>query len=184
MGLSRFCLIVSADGLLPIARSYGLDPNRILPKLFQFHPVEGDTVHVLRPIMGLYFATIILWLLGAIRGGPMMRMALIGEIVFMSGLAAGRLLDILIDGWPSPVLIVYPVTELLLAAWGVLCLRRFDGRQNSPYAFSSFAIAEQPRQDWHYGIIERLECFCLHRLLQPEPDKTIPWVDWFFFLPA
>ena len=91
--------------------SYGLDPNRILPKLFQFHPVEGDTVHVLRAIMGLYLATIILWLLGAIRGGPLMRTALISGIVFMSGLVAGRLLDILIDGWPSPVLIAYTVAE-------------------------------------------------------------------------
>ncbi len=40
--------------------SYGLDPNLILPKLFQFYPVTGDTVHVLRAIMGLYLATIIL----------------------------------------------------------------------------------------------------------------------------
>ena len=40
--------------------SYGLDPNLILPKLFQFHPVTGDTVHALRAIMGLYLATIIL----------------------------------------------------------------------------------------------------------------------------
>jgi hypothetical protein len=135
MKLSRFYLIFSAAGLLPIAMSYGLDPNRILPKLFQFHPVEGDMVHVLRAIMGLYFATIILWLLGAIRGGSMMRTALISEIVFMSGLAAGRLLDILLDGWPSPVLIAYTVAELLLAAWGILCLRKFDGMQNSAQAF-------------------------------------------------
>ena len=115
--------------------SYGLDPNLILPKLFQFYPVTGDTVHVLRAIMGLYLATIILWLIGAIRGGPMMRTALISEIVFMSGLAAGRLLDVLLDGWPSPVLIAYTVAELLLAAWGILCLRKFDGMQNSAQAF-------------------------------------------------
>ena len=60
MKLSRFYLIFSAAGLLPISMSYGLDPNLILPKLFQFHPVTGDTVHALRAIMGLYLATIIL----------------------------------------------------------------------------------------------------------------------------
>lgn len=49
--------------------------------LFQFDSAGGDTVQVLRAIMGLYFATIILWLLGAIRGGPLMRTALISEIV-------------------------------------------------------------------------------------------------------
>jgi len=85
--------------------------------------------------MGLYLATIILWLIGAIRGDPMMRTALISEISLMSGLAAGRLLDVLFDGWPSPVLIAYTVAELLLAAWSVLCLRKFDGMQNSAQAF-------------------------------------------------
>ena len=76
-----------------------------------------------------------LLLLGAIRGGPLMRTALISEIVFMSGLAPGRLLDILLDGWPSPVLIAYTVAELLLAAWGVVCLRKFAGMQISAQAF-------------------------------------------------
>ena len=92
MKLSRFYLIFSAVGLLPIALSYGVDPNRILPKLLQILPIEGDVVHVFRAMMGLYLATIVLWLLGAMRGGSLMRTALISEIVFMSGLAAGRLL--------------------------------------------------------------------------------------------
>jgi len=91
-----------------MALSHGVDPNRILPKLLQILPIEGDVVHVFRAMMGLYLATIVLWLLGAIRGGPLMRTALMGEIVLMSGLAAGRLLD------------------LLLVAWGVLCLKGFD----------------------------------------------------------
>ena len=76
--------------------------------------------------MGLYLASIVLWLLGAIRGGPLMRTALIGEIVFMAGLAAGRLLDLLVAGWPSPMLIAYAVAELVLAAWGVFSLKKFD----------------------------------------------------------
>lgn len=126
MKLGRFYLIFSAVGLLPIALSYGVDPNRILPKLLQILPIEGDVVHVFRAMMGLYLATIVLWLLGAMRGGSLMRTALISEIVFMSGLAAGRLLDLLLDGWPSPMLIVYSVAELVLATWGVLCLKKFD----------------------------------------------------------
>jgi hypothetical protein len=126
MKLSRFYLFFSAAGLLPIALSYGVAPDLILPGLLQIHPIDGNLVHILRAIMGLYLATIVLWLLGGIRGGPLMRTALISEIVFMSGLAAGRLLSLLLDGWPSPMLIAYAVAELVLAAWGVLCLRRFD----------------------------------------------------------
>jgi hypothetical protein len=103
MKLSRFYLIFSAVGLLPIALSYGVDPNRILPKLLQIQPVEPGVIHIFRAIMGLYLATIVLWLLGAIRGGGLMRTALISEIVFMVGLVAGRLLDLLLNGWPSPM---------------------------------------------------------------------------------
>ena len=77
--------------------------------------------------MGLYLASIILWLLGAIRGGRLMRTASLAEIVFMVGLAAGRLLDLLVAGWPSPMLTAYAVAELVLAAWGVFCLKQFDG---------------------------------------------------------
>jgi len=126
MTLSRFYLLFSAAGLLPIALSYGIDPNQILPKFLQIHPIEGDLLHIFRAIMGLYLATLSLWLVGAIRGGELMRTALVGEIIFMSGLATGRLLSLLLDGWPSPMLIAYTVAELLLAAWGVLCLKKFD----------------------------------------------------------
>ncbi|MFZ0408224.1 MAG: DUF4345 domain-containing protein [Cyanobium sp.] len=129
MNSSRFYLIFSAAVLLPISMSYGINLNRILPQPFQMHPIEGDTVHVLRAIMGLYLASIILWLLGAIRGGQMMRAALIGEIVFMSGLAAGRLLGLLLDGWPSPMHVAYTVAELVLAIWGVFCLKKFDSTE-------------------------------------------------------
>ncbi|MEI6829035.1 MAG: DUF4345 domain-containing protein [Synechococcaceae cyanobacterium ELA445] len=128
MKSSRFYLFFSAAGLLPISLSYGIDPNRILPWLLQVHPIDGNLIHVFRAIMGLYLATIVLWLLGAIRGGPLMRTALISEIVFMSGLAAGRLLSLLLDGWPSPILTAYAIAEWALAAWGVACLRSFDAK--------------------------------------------------------
>ena len=58
-----------------------------------------------------------------LAGGELMRTALISEIVFMSGLAAGKLLSLFLDGWPSPILITYTIAELLLAGWGIYCLR-------------------------------------------------------------
>ena len=126
MNPSRLYLIFSAAGLLPIALSYGIAPNRILPKLLKIQPMGGDLVHILRAVMGLYLAILALWLLGAIRGGSLMRTAIISEIVFMSGLAAGRLLDMLLNGWPSPILIVYTLAELVLASLGILCLFSHD----------------------------------------------------------
>ena len=72
--------------------------------------------------MGLHLALIVLWVVGAWRRGEPMRTALISEIVFMSGLAAGRLLSLFLDGWPSLILITYAITKLLLAGWGIHCL--------------------------------------------------------------
>jgi hypothetical protein len=123
MNQTRLYLLISAAGLLPIALSYGVDPARILPQLMQINSINGDLTHILRAIMGLYLGLIVLWLIGAWRGGELMRTALISEIVFMSGLAAGRLLSLFLDGWPSPILIAYAVAELLLAGWGTYCLR-------------------------------------------------------------
>ena len=123
MNQTRLYLLISAAGLLPIALSYGVDPARILPQLMQINSISGDLTHILRAIMGLYLALIVLWVIGAWRGGELMRTALISEIVFMSGLATGRLLSLLLDGWPSPILITYAIAELLLAGWGIYCLR-------------------------------------------------------------
>jgi len=72
--------------------------------------------------MGLYLALIVLWVVGAWRGGEPMRTSLISEIEFMSGLAAGRLLSLFLDGWPSPILITYTIAEIPLAGWEIHCL--------------------------------------------------------------
>jgi hypothetical protein len=44
----------------------------------------------------------------------------------MIGLALGRLLSIAIDGWPSPLLSIYALLEIIMGLWGVLLLRRAD----------------------------------------------------------
>jgi len=40
MTSSRFYLLFSAAGLLPIALSYGIDPNQVLPKFLQIQPID------------------------------------------------------------------------------------------------------------------------------------------------
>ena len=133
MGQARLYLLISAAGLVPIALSYGLDPAHYLPWLLQIHPRGVNLIHLLRSLMGLYLGLVCLWLAGAWRGGALLRTALISEIVFMAGLAAGRLLSLLLDGWPSPVLILYAFAEILLAVWGVICLRKLTIMPTSGY---------------------------------------------------
>ncbi len=121
--MARLYLLVSAAGLTAVALSYGVAPATVLPKLLDI-TVEGtDLTHVFRAIMGLYLGMIVLWVLGAFRPS-LTRAAVMAEIAFMGGLAAGRVLSIVVDGMPSVALLGYTGVEIALAAWGMLVLKK------------------------------------------------------------
>ena len=121
--MARLYLLVSAAGLTAVALSYGVAPATVLPKLLDI-TVEGiDLTHVFRAIMGLYLGMIVLWVLGAFRPS-LTRAAVIAEIAFMSGLAVGRVLSIVVDGMPSIALVGYTGVEIAMAAWGMLVLKK------------------------------------------------------------
>ncbi|MFK7870878.1 MAG: DUF4345 domain-containing protein [Roseobacter sp.] len=86
-----------------------------MPYLLGF-PVEGvQQTHVFRAIMGLYFANIVFWIAGA-RITSMTRPALWSLLVFMGGLAVGRILSVIVDGVPNVVLLFYLGAEIAFAA--------------------------------------------------------------------
>jgi len=121
--VARLYLLVSAAGLTAVALGYGVAPATVLPKLLDI-TVEGiDLTHVFRAIMGLYLGMIVLWVLGAFRPS-LTRAAVIAEIAFMSGLAVGRVLSIVVDGMPSIALVGYTGVEIAMAAWGMLVLKK------------------------------------------------------------
>ncbi len=121
--MARLYLLVSAAGLTAVALSYGVAPATILPQLLDI-TVEGtDLTHVFRAIMGLYLGMIALWVLGAFRPS-LTRVAVIAEIAFMSGLAVGRALSIIVDGMPSIALLGYTGVEIAMAGWGMLVLKK------------------------------------------------------------
>ncbi len=126
--MTRFYLLFSAAGLFVIALGYGIDPAAILPMALHV-TVEGiDLTHIFRAVMGLYLAMIVLWILGAFRAS-LTKAAVIAEVTFMFGLAAGRALSIIIDGMPSVLLVIYAVLEIVMGLWGVLILKKQDGTQ-------------------------------------------------------
>jgi len=126
--VTRFYLLFSAAGLFVIALGYGIDPAAILPMALNV-TVEGiDLTHIFRAVMGLYLAMIVLWILGALRAS-LTKAAVIAEVTFMFGLAAGRALSIIIDGMPSVLLVIYAVLEIVMGLWGVLILKKQDGTQ-------------------------------------------------------
>ena len=114
--MARIYLIFSAVGLSLVALSYGVAPAAVLPKVLDL-TVEGtDLTHIFRAIMGLYLGMITLWVLGACWP-RFTRAAVIAEIAFMFGLAAGRVLSFILDGVPSVLLVSYTITEIALGSW-------------------------------------------------------------------
>jgi len=127
MNTRSLFLIVTAIGLTPIALGYGAAPARSLAFLFDI-PVEStELAHIFRAVMGLYLALVVFWLAGAMNP-KLTRPALWSLVVFMFGLAAGRALSLVLDGFPHWLLFVYLVLEVAFGAIGVWLLRQ--GNEN------------------------------------------------------
>lgn len=115
-------LIVSVIIIIPIALAYGWCPEKILPKLFAFTVNTTDLVNIFRAIMGLYLAMAAFWIMGIWKPSHW-RAATITNIVFMGGLALGRVASMVIDGIPSVYHSAGFFLEIILAVWGIKNLR-------------------------------------------------------------
>jgi predicted membrane protein len=125
MNIRQKFLLVAAIGLLPIALSYGLMPQKSLSYLFDISVSDPNGIHIFRAVMGLYLALIMFWLIGAFMV-QIRQAALYSLIVFMFGLAAGRILSLIIDGMPNWLLVVYLVLELGFGVLGILLIKKSD----------------------------------------------------------
>ena len=125
MNIRQIFLLVAAIGLLPIALSYGLIPQKSLSYLFDITVSDPNSIHIFRAVMGLYLALIIFWLIGAFKV-QVRQAALYSLIVFMFGLAAGRILSLIIDGMPHWLLALYLVLELVFGVLAILLIKKSD----------------------------------------------------------
>lgn len=118
-------LILASVGLVPIALGYGASPQTMMPMLYGIE-VEGvNLTHIFRAVMGLYLAMVLLWLAGAFRAS-LRDAALVSLVVFMLGLAAGRLFSLAVDGLPHWLLLTYMLLELgfgAVGAWFLIARR-------------------------------------------------------------
>lgn len=113
--MQRGLLLAMSVGLTPIALSYGAAPQMSLPWLYEIDASDVPTRHVFRAVMGLYLAMICLWFAGALRRALRLP-ALWSLFAFTLGIALGRSLSLLLDGWPGPLLFLYLPAEVALAA--------------------------------------------------------------------
>jgi len=116
-------LIIAAIGLIPIALGYGFMPEKTLTPLYGFSVDNINLKHIMRAVMGLYFGQIIIWLLGAFKN-EFRRPAMYCLVVFMLGLATGRVLSLVLDGIPHWLLIVYLILELIIGLIGLKLIIR------------------------------------------------------------
>ena len=111
MSKESIFLMVAAVGLMPIALAYGLVPATTVPMLYGVEIDSINLTHIFRAVMGLYLAMIVFWILGATRESLRFS-ALCSVVVFMGGLAVGRLLSLFFDGIPGILLLIYLFLEL------------------------------------------------------------------------
>ena len=74
--------------------------------------------------MGLYLGMVVLWLIGIFKPAYW-RIATISNVLFMSGLALGRIISLVVDGIPSIAFSIGLALELILALWGIKNLNKY-----------------------------------------------------------
>ncbi|MFM1891791.1 MAG: hypothetical protein RLZ44_868 [Pseudomonadota bacterium] len=125
MNLTKAFLLFAAIGLTPIALGYGAMPGTSLQWLFGIDAGSVNSSHIFRAVMGLYLALVLFWIAGAFK--PKLQFAALWSlVVFMLGLAAGRILSLVLDGFPHPLLSVYLVLEVIMGLIGLALVRRIE----------------------------------------------------------
>lgn len=110
---------ISIPIVIAVALVYGFQPDL----LFDIQPISTDEHNVYKAIMGMYLAFAFFWSLALIQKQHW-KAATISNILFMIGLALGRLISFVIDGIPSSVLLFGCFGELILAFYGYYQLKK------------------------------------------------------------
>lgn len=126
----RFFLLAMGIGLVPIALTYGAVPETSLPWLYGLSDPDLPTRHLLRAVMGLYLGMIVFWLTGAMRA-ELRIPALWSVFVFVTGIALGRVLSLVLDGWPQPIFVFYLLAEIVLAGTSWVLITKAPSSNNA-----------------------------------------------------
>lgn len=124
MDLKKALLVVSFGTITVIGLLYGVAPEWFFETFLMESPALSiDQSHILRAVMMLYLGLGGFWLYCAFseryRDAGVIVLA-----VFCGGLVSGRILSILVDGKPSPILLLYVCMELGLVPVCIWSLKR------------------------------------------------------------
>jgi len=122
MKKESFFLVFVAIGVFCVSLGYGFLPNLTMPFLYDIEVSNTNLLNILRAISGLYIALVIFWIVGAYNSNLQLP-ALWSLTIFMTGIAAGRIASILIDGLPSPIFIFYLFLEIIFGFIGYTLIK-------------------------------------------------------------
>lgn len=124
MHLKKGLLVLAFITICIIALLYGISPQWFFETFLVSSQLPGiDQSHILRAVMMLYIALGLFWLYSAFSD-KYRDAGIVVLAVFCGGLASGRILSVIIDGAPSPILITYIFMELSLVPICIWLLRR------------------------------------------------------------
>lgn len=118
-------LLLSVIFITPVALVYGLQPSVVLPELFDFKVDTIDLTNIFRAQMGLYLLMSCFWAISIIKPKFWIT-ATITNILFMGGLATGRLISVVVDGAPSIYFLIGVILEFALTFWGLRNLKKYE----------------------------------------------------------
>ncbi len=116
--LQKSVLLITAIGLVPIALGYGFMPEKTLTLLYGFDVSNVNLKHIMRAVMGIYFGQIIIWILGFSKPN-VRRPAMYCLVVFVLGVAGGRMISFIVDGISHWSFTVYLILELIIGLFGL-----------------------------------------------------------------
>jgi len=96
-----------------IALLYGVSPQWFSRSFLGVAHLNVNVAHILRAVMGLYLGFGLFWLFAA-TSSRHRNTAVLTTWIFAAGLVSGRIISLVADGMPSPLLLGYTVAELTL----------------------------------------------------------------------
>jgi len=124
MQLKKYLLIFSFFTITIIGLLYGVSPAYFTSTFLTDSATPSiDQSHIFRAVMMLYISLGLFWLYAAFsekyRDSGILVLA-----IFCTGLVSGRLLSVVMDGVPSPLLVLYIFMEFSLIPICIWLLRR------------------------------------------------------------
>ena len=121
--LKNLHLLLSLSIVVPTAIIYG-SPS-ILPEYLDIQVNTVDFSNMLKAIMCLYLGISIVWILG-IWKTKYWKTATQLNILFMLSLAIGRMISILMDGFPTGGYIFGIIAEFVLGSYSIFQLKKYN----------------------------------------------------------